>query len=79
MTVDSRMRRRSFLFSGGRRTARWGRLHTNLDAALGIRSAGLSAAELGELNSAVRVIEVRGARLPEQVLVLSGVEAPPKK
>ena len=35
--------------------------------------------ELAELNAAVRAIEVRGARLPEQVLVFSGVEAPPKK
>ncbi|PYQ31348.1 MAG: aldo/keto reductase [Acidobacteria bacterium] len=34
-------------------------------------------AELTELNTAVRAIEVRGARLPEQVLVFSGVEAPP--
>ena len=35
--------------------------------------------ELAELNAAVRAIEIRGARLPEQVLVFSGVEAPPKK
>src|SRR5436190_655953 len=34
-------------------------------------------AELTELNTAVRAIEVRGARLPEQVLVFSGVEATP--
>lgn len=34
-------------------------------------------AELTELNTAVRTVEVRGARLPEQVLVFSGVEAPP--
>ena len=34
--------------------------------------------ELSELNAAVRAIEVRGARLPDQVLVFSGVEAPPK-
>jgi len=38
-----------------------------------------SAAEIGELNRAVRAIEPRGARLPEQVLVFSGVEAPPTK
>jgi aryl-alcohol dehydrogenase-like predicted oxidoreductase len=34
-------------------------------------------AELAELNAAVKAIEVRGARLPEQVLAFSGVEAPP--
>ena len=35
--------------------------------------------ELSELNAAVRAIEVRGARLPDQVLAFSGVEAPPKR
>ena len=35
--------------------------------------------ELAELNAAVRAIDVRGARLPEQVQVFSGVEAPPKR
>lgn len=35
--------------------------------------------ELSELNAAVRAIEVRGQRLPDQVLVFSGVEAPPKR
>ena len=38
-----------------------------------------TSSEIAELNSAVRAIEVRGARLPDQVLVFSGVEAPPKK
>jgi aryl-alcohol dehydrogenase-like predicted oxidoreductase len=33
-------------------------------------------AELTELNAAVRAIVIRGARLPEQVLAFSGVEAP---
>lgn len=32
--------------------------------------------ELAELNAEVRAIEIRGARLPEAVLVFSGVEAP---
>jgi aryl-alcohol dehydrogenase-like predicted oxidoreductase len=36
-----------------------------------------TAAELGELNAAVRAIEVRGQRLPDAVLVHSGREAPP--
>ena len=36
-------------------------------------------AELAELNSAVRAIEIKGQRLPDGVLVFSGVESPPKK
>lgn len=44
----------------------------------GAASVRFSASELTELNAAVRAIEIRGARLPEQVLVYSGVEAPPK-
>lgn len=35
--------------------------------------------ELAELNGAVAAIEIRGARLPEQVLAFSEVEAPPKR
>lgn len=35
--------------------------------------------ELSELNAAVRAVEVRGQRLPDQVLVFSGVEAPAKR
>ena len=38
-----------------------------------------TAAELTELNSAVRAIEIKGQRLPDGVLLFSGVEAPPKK
>jgi aryl-alcohol dehydrogenase-like predicted oxidoreductase len=38
-----------------------------------------TSSELAELNAAVRAIEIRGQRLPDQVLVFSGVEAPPKK
>jgi hypothetical protein len=30
------------------------------------------------LNAAVRAIEIQGQRLPDGVLVFSGVEAPPK-
>jgi aryl-alcohol dehydrogenase-like predicted oxidoreductase len=43
----------------------------------GAAAVHFTPAELTELNTAVRAIEVRGARLPEQVLVFSGVEAPP--
>jgi aryl-alcohol dehydrogenase-like predicted oxidoreductase len=35
--------------------------------------------EISELNASVAAIEIRGARLPDQVLVFSAVEAPPKK
>lgn len=40
--------------------------------------SNLEVSGVAELNSAVAGIEIRGARLPEQVLVFSGVEAPPK-
>ncbi|RKG88220.1 aldo/keto reductase [Corallococcus terminator] len=46
---------------------------------IGAADVGFTSAELAELNSAVSAVEIRGARLPEQVLVFSGVEAPPKK
>ena len=46
---------------------------------IGADAVRFSATELAELNASVRAIEIRGARLPEQVLVFSGVEAPPKK
>jgi aryl-alcohol dehydrogenase-like predicted oxidoreductase len=45
----------------------------------GADAVRFSSSELTELNAAVSAIEIRGARLPEQVLVFSGVEAPPKK
>ena len=38
-----------------------------------------TSSEINELNASVAAIEIRGARLPEQVLVFSGVEAPAKK
>ncbi len=47
----------------------------NIGAA-GIRFA---PAELAELNSAVKAIEIKGQRLPDAVLVFSDVEAPLKK
>lgn len=40
--------------------------------ALGVR---FTPSELTELNASVSAIEIRGARLPDQVLVFSGVEA----
>jgi aryl-alcohol dehydrogenase-like predicted oxidoreductase len=45
----------------------------------GASSIRFTAAELAELNAAVRAIEVRGQRLPDVVLVHSGREAPLKR
>jgi aryl-alcohol dehydrogenase-like predicted oxidoreductase len=45
----------------------------------GAAAVRFTPAEVAELNSAVRAIEIRGQRLPDAVLVFSGVEAPPKK
>ena len=45
----------------------------------GAAAVRFTAAELAELNSAVRAIEIQGQRLPDAVLAFSGVEAPPKK
>lgn len=38
-----------------------------------------TSAQLTELNSDVRAIEIQGQRLPDAVQVMSGVEAPPQK
>ncbi len=35
--------------------------------------------EFADLNTAVSAIQIQGARLPDQVLVFSGVDAPPKR
>jgi aryl-alcohol dehydrogenase-like predicted oxidoreductase len=45
----------------------------------GAAAVRFTPAELTELNSGVRAIEIRGQHLPDAVLVFSGVEAPPKK
>jgi len=45
----------------------------------GAASVRFTPAEVSELNAAVRAIEVKGQRLPDAVLVFSGVEAPMKK
>jgi len=46
---------------------------------VGATQVRFSPAELSELNTAVRSIEVRGQRLPDAVLVHSGREAPAKR
>jgi aryl-alcohol dehydrogenase-like predicted oxidoreductase len=46
---------------------------------VGAAEVRLTPTELAELNAAVSAIQIRGARLPDQVLVFSGVEAPPKR
>ncbi len=46
---------------------------------IGADAVRFTPSEVAELNASLSAIEVRGARLPEQVLVYSGVEAAPKK
>lgn len=46
---------------------------------IGASSVRFTSSDLAELNKAVSGVEIRGARLPDQVLVFSGVEAPAKK
>jgi aryl-alcohol dehydrogenase-like predicted oxidoreductase len=45
---------------------------------IGAAAVRFTAPEVAELNRSVSAIQVRGARLPDAVLVYSGVEAPPK-
>jgi aryl-alcohol dehydrogenase-like predicted oxidoreductase len=45
---------------------------------IGAASVSFSSDELAELNKAVAAIQIKGARLPDQVLAYSGVEAPPR-
>jgi aryl-alcohol dehydrogenase-like predicted oxidoreductase len=45
----------------------------------GAAAVQFTLSELAELNTSVAAIEVKGQRLPDAVLVFSGVEAPPKK
>jgi aryl-alcohol dehydrogenase-like predicted oxidoreductase len=45
----------------------------------GAAEVRFTSTELAELNAGASAIEVRGARLPDMVLALSGVEAAPKK
>ena len=45
---------------------------------IGAAEVQFTPAEIADLNTAVRAIEVRGLRLPEGVLAFSGVEAPLK-
>lgn len=42
----------------------------------GAAEVRFTPSELAELNTAVRAVEIRGQRLPDQVLAYSGVEAP---
>ena len=45
---------------------------------VGAAAVRFTPAELAELNAAVSTIQIRGARLPDQVLVFSDVETPPR-
>jgi hypothetical protein len=46
---------------------------------IGAGAVRFTPSELTELNASVAAINIRGARLPDQVLAFSGVEAAPKK
>jgi aryl-alcohol dehydrogenase-like predicted oxidoreductase len=46
---------------------------------VGAADVQFTSTELDELNAAVSAIQIRGARLPDQVLVFSNVEAPAKR
>jgi len=46
---------------------------------IGADAVHFTSDEIAELNQSVSAIQVRGARLPDGILALSGVEAPPKK
>ncbi len=46
---------------------------------IGADAVRFSASEIATLNAEVAAVQVQGARLPDQVLVFSGVEAPPKR
>jgi len=43
---------------------------------IGAASIRFTPAELAELSTSVSAVQIRGARLPDQVLAFSGVEAP---
>ena len=45
---------------------------------IGTAAVRFTPSELAELNTSVSSIKIEGARLPEQVLAFSGVEAAPK-
>jgi hypothetical protein len=42
---------------------------------IGAADVRFTSSELAELDGAVSAVQLRGARLPDQVLVFSGVEA----
>ena len=45
---------------------------------VGATSVAFTADEIKELNASASNIQIQGKRLPDGVLALSGVEAPPK-
>jgi aryl-alcohol dehydrogenase-like predicted oxidoreductase len=46
---------------------------------IGADAVRFTKAEIAQLNKAVAAIEIQGARLPDGLLSLSGVEAPPQE
>jgi len=51
----------------------------HMEENVGAASISFSAAELKELDAALKAIQIRGERLPPAVLAGTGVEAPPKR
>jgi aryl-alcohol dehydrogenase-like predicted oxidoreductase len=51
----------------------------HMEENLGAAMITFTPGELSELNAAVAAIRIRGERLPPAVMVMSGVEAPPKR
>lgn len=45
---------------------------------VGATSVAFTPDEIKELNASASSIQIQGKRLPEMILSLSGVEAPPK-
>jgi aryl-alcohol dehydrogenase-like predicted oxidoreductase len=51
----------------------------HMEENLGAAAISFTPAELQQLNAEVAAIHIQGARLPERVMQISGVEAPPKR
>lgn len=51
----------------------------HMEENVGAAALSFTAEELQQLDAAVRAIRIRGARLPPEVMAMSGVEAPPKR
>ena len=46
---------------------------------IGVSSVAFTPDEIKELNASASSIQIQGERLPDGILALSGMEAPPKE